>query len=72
WFKFFAKLTIGLIAIGTVFYFGTRQHDWLELRNTPMIRIGLLTLWLSLAGFVYLVTLWVTGFRTKDFLHQAK
>ncbi|MFM6923661.1 MAG: lipid II flippase MurJ, partial [Polynucleobacter victoriensis] len=47
WFKFFAKLTIGLIAIGVVFYFGARQHDWLELRNTPMIRIGLLTLWLS-------------------------
>lgn len=72
WFKFFAKLSIGLVAIGVVFYFGARQHDWLELRNTPMIRIGLLTLWLSLAGFVYLVTLWLTGFRTKDFLHQAK
>jgi putative peptidoglycan lipid II flippase len=72
WLKFFAKLSIGLITIGAVFYFGARQHNWLELRNTPMIRIGLLTLWLSLAGFVYLATLWLTGFRTKDFLHQAK
>jgi putative peptidoglycan lipid II flippase len=72
WVKFFMKLAIGLIAITVVFYFGARQHDWLELRNTPMIRIGLLMLWLSLAGFVYLGTLWMTGFRTKDFLYQAK
>jgi putative peptidoglycan lipid II flippase len=59
------------VAIGIIFYFGARQHDWLELRNTPFIRIAWLGLWLALAGGVYMSTLWLTGFRVKDFLYKA-
>jgi putative peptidoglycan lipid II flippase len=72
WLKFFFKLALGLIGVTFVFYFGAQQHDWIELRNTPMVRIGWLTLWLGFAAVVYLGSLWITGFRTKDFLYQAK
>ena len=72
WVKFFFKLALGLIGVTIVFYFGAQQHDWIELRNTPMVRIGWLTLWLGFAAVVYLGSLWITGFRTKDFLYQAK
>jgi putative peptidoglycan lipid II flippase len=71
WLKFLFKLSIALVAIGIIFYFGARQHDWLELRNTPFIRIAWLGLWLALAGGVYMSTLWLTGFRVKDFLYKA-
>jgi putative peptidoglycan lipid II flippase len=37
-----------------------------------MVRIGWLMLWLGLAAVVYFGSLWITGFRTKDFLYQAK
>jgi putative peptidoglycan lipid II flippase len=72
WLKFFLKLTIGLVGVTLVFYFGAQQHDWIELRNTPMVRIGWLIAWLGFAALVYLGSLWITGFRTKDFLYQAK
>lgn len=71
WFKFFARLLLALIGIAIIFYLGARQHDWLALRETPMIRIGLLGAWLGLAGALYLGILWITGFRTKDFLYKA-
>jgi len=72
WLKFFIRLLIALAAVTVVFYFGAQQHDWIELRNTPMIRIGWLFIWLTFAAIVYLGSLWITGFRTKDFLYQAK
>jgi putative peptidoglycan lipid II flippase len=72
WFKFFVRLLPPLAGIATVFYFGARAHDWLELRQTPMVRIGLLTTWLGVAGSVYLGLLWITGFKIKDFIYQAK
>jgi putative peptidoglycan lipid II flippase len=71
WLKFFFKLSIGLVAIGIIFFLGAHQHDWLELKNTPFIRIAWLCLWLAVAGLVYLGTLWLTGFRVKDFLYKA-
>jgi putative peptidoglycan lipid II flippase len=71
WLKFLFKLCIALVAIGIIFYYGAHQHDWLELKNTPFIRIVWLSLWLALAGGVYLGTLWLTGFRVKDFLYKA-
>jgi putative peptidoglycan lipid II flippase len=65
------KLSIALVAIGIIFYYGAHQHDWLELKSTPFIRIVWLGSWLALAGGVYLGTLWLTGFRVKDFLYKA-
>jgi len=72
WLKFFFKLALGLIGVTIVFYFGAQQHDWIELRSSPMVRIGWLMLWLGFAAVVYFGSLWITGFRTKDFLYQAK
>ena len=72
WLKFFAKLSIGLVGVVIVFYLGAQQHDWIALKDTPLIRIGLMVLWLGLAATVYLGSLWLTGFRAKDFLFQAK
>jgi putative peptidoglycan lipid II flippase len=71
WLKFMFKLSIALVAIGIIFYYGAHQHDWLELKSTPFIRIAWLGSWLALAGGVYLGTLWLTGFRVKDFLYKA-
>ncbi|TXI14298.1 MAG: murein biosynthesis integral membrane protein MurJ [Polynucleobacter sp.] len=72
WLKFFAKLSVGLVGVVIVFYLGAQQHDWIALKDTPLIRIGLMVLWLGLAATVYLSSLWLTGFRAKDFLFQAK
>ncbi len=71
WLKFFGRLFLALIVIAIIFYLGAHQHDWLALRESPMIRIGLLGAWLSFAGAAYLGILWITGFRTKDFLYKA-
>jgi putative peptidoglycan lipid II flippase len=71
WIPFLLKLGIALIAISGVFYLGASQHDWLSLRSTPLIRIGLLISWIGLAGFVYLSSLWMLGFRASDFFYKA-
>lgn len=71
WGKFALKLSIALIVIGLVLFYGANAHDWLALGTSPMIRIGLFILWLSGAMVAYFATLALVGFRTKDFIHRA-
>ena len=72
WLPFLWRLGLALISIGLILYAGAHQHNWIELRHTPLIRIGLLTGWLAIAGATYLGVLWILGFRTKDFLYRTE
>jgi putative peptidoglycan lipid II flippase len=71
WIPFFLKLSVALIVTAGVFYLGSTQHNWLDLRNTPLLRIGLLIVWIGGAGFIYLGSLWLLGFRASDFFYKA-
>ena len=72
WVKFLSKLTLALIGIGLIFYLGAQQHDWIALRSTPLIRIGLLMGWIAIASITYLGILWVLGFKARDFLYKTE
>jgi putative peptidoglycan lipid II flippase len=72
WLPFLWRLGLALISIGLILYVGAHQHNWIELRHTPLIRISLLTGWLAVAGATYLGVLWILGFRTKDFLYRTE
>lgn len=72
WIKFLLKICLALIGIGLILYVGAHQHNWIELGQTPLIRIGLLIGWLTLAGTTYLSILWILGFRARNFLYKTE
>lgn len=66
WLKFFTKLFAALILLGLTLWFGMgTEQSWLV--RTGWTRIIHLS-WLIAAGIaVYFATLWVLGFRLRDF-----
>jgi len=71
WLKFFARLAFAVGMFGTVLYFGASQHNWIELQVTPLLRIMLMIGWGSCAVLVYFLTLWIIGFKFKEFLRHS-
>lgn len=71
WLKFFSQLLGGLIALGGVLYWGQQSHDWLQLQNTPFLRIGLLLMWCAFAAIAYFAVLWLCGIKFKQFLRHS-
>jgi putative peptidoglycan lipid II flippase len=72
WLKYFGQLIIGLLPLGFLLFYGAHAHDWLALQANPLIRIGLLGLWLAGAAIVYFLSLWLVGLRWQNFLRHAK
>jgi putative peptidoglycan lipid II flippase len=72
WGKYLLQLLVGLSPLGVLLFFGAQAHDWLALQANPLIRIGLLGLWLLGAALVYFATLWMVGLRWQNFLRHAK
>ena len=66
WFKFFTKLFAALILLGLTLWFGMgTEQSWLA--RTGWARVIHLS-WLITAGIaIYFATLWVLGFRLRDF-----
>lgn len=70
WLKFFTKLFAALILLGLTLWFGMgTEQSWLV--RTGWTRIIHLS-WLIAAGItVYFATLWVLGFRLRDFSRRG-
>ncbi|MEI7531567.1 MAG: murein biosynthesis integral membrane protein MurJ [Betaproteobacteria bacterium] len=71
WLKFLTQLTFSLSFFSAVLYFGAHQHDWINLRQTPILRIMFLCGWSLLAASVYFLCLWITGLKFKEFLKHS-
>lgn len=70
WLMFLAKISVALLALGLVLWFGmgTESH-WLATRGWSRV---LNLAWLvALGGFVYFAVLGVLGFRLKDFSRRS-
>ena len=70
WAAFILKLIIALIVMGTTLWFisGT-SSQWLQWHTSE--RIFRLTLTVVFGAVIYFATLWVVGFRLRDFKRRA-
>jgi putative peptidoglycan lipid II flippase len=70
WPAFFARLAAALAAMGAALWFvGGPPGPWLEW--PPGARLGRLALVVCCGAGVYFATLWLAGFRLKDFQRRA-
>ena len=70
WPAFYAKLLAALLIMGAALWFaGGSASDWM--RWNLLERLLRLALIVTLGGGVYFATLWVTGFRWRDFKCRA-
>jgi putative peptidoglycan lipid II flippase len=70
WSAFYVKLMLALGAMGTALWLVTGS-DSLWLGIDPFERIGRLTLLVIFGAATYFATLWVLGFRLRDFKRRA-
>ena len=71
WAKFFLRLLPALIVMGGVAYAGAMRIDWIAMQAHPLLRAGALALLVSLCGVAYFATLFLVGFRFRDFKRSA-
>ncbi|MEG2963382.1 MAG: lipid II flippase MurJ, partial [Janthinobacterium sp.] len=71
WTKFFLRLLPALIVMGGVAAFGALRIDWIAMQAHPLLRAGALALLVSLCGVAYFATLFLVGFRFRDFKRHA-
>lgn len=70
WLTFTLKLAVGMLAMALVLYFGMgRESGWLQ-NNLPGRTIHLSWL-VPLGAATYFSTLWILGFRLRDFKRRA-
>jgi putative peptidoglycan lipid II flippase len=67
WFAFLLRQACGLFAMAIPLWYASSHLDWMSLQTTPWLRFFWLLGVLSVAGFTYLLTLWVLGMRLKHF-----
>jgi putative peptidoglycan lipid II flippase len=72
WWKYLARLGVGLIPLGLILHYGSQAHNWIDLQAQPWLRIGLLVGWLSLAAVIYFIGIRLGGIRWQNFLRHAK
>jgi putative peptidoglycan lipid II flippase len=71
WGKFFLRLAVGVGMFGAVLYVGANYHNWIDLQANPLSRISLMMGWGVCAVIVYFFTLWIIGFKFKEFLRHS-
>lgn len=70
WPRFLAKLTLALIAMASLLWFGMGQEkQWLHYGFDS--RIAHLALLVCGGAGIYFATLWLLGFRVRDFRRRA-
>ena len=57
--------------MGGVAYAGALRIDWIAMQAHPLLRAGALALLVSLCGVAYFATLFLVGFRFRDFKRSA-
>ncbi|MDB5804151.1 MAG: mviN [Betaproteobacteria bacterium] len=68
WGIFLLKLAVALGVMGLVLWLlSPADQQWINWRTQPWLRIGALTGIVSAGALVYFATLWVLGFRLRDF-----
>ena len=70
WAKFLAKVALALLAMGAALWW-TRGADALWLEATVWWRIGRLSMLVGLGAAIYFLTLWLLGFRLRDFAKKG-
>jgi putative peptidoglycan lipid II flippase len=70
WPLFYAKLAVAMLAMGIALWFATgNATDWLHWGLPErLLRLSALV---SLGATIYFATLWLTGFRLRDFKRRA-
>ena len=70
WLVFYAKLVVAMLVMGVALWFSVGDpDDWM--RWNLMSRLLRLSLLVSLGAVIYFATLWLTGFRLRDFKRRA-
>jgi putative peptidoglycan lipid II flippase len=70
WAAFYAKLAIAMLVMGVTLWFACGDAiDWL--RWGLLERLAHLSVVVSLGAITYFATLWITGFRLRDFKRRA-
>ncbi len=67
WFMFLIKLTGALFLLAGVALWAASYFDWIAMQSTPFYRAVALAGVMSLCGIVYFGSLFVMGFRLRDF-----
>ncbi len=70
WPVFYAKLAVAMLVMGSALWFaGGAAADWIRWSlSERLLRLALIV---SLGAAIYFTTLWLTGFRLRDFKRRA-
>ena len=72
WGKFYLKLLVAVSLMGAAAWFGQLQLDWLAMQQHPFLRAGALLLLITLCAAIYFLSLFLMGFRFRDFKRRSK
>ena len=70
WTRFVLRIVPSLVALGLVLMWAQRHLDWIALGHHPAQRVGWLMVVMLAAGLAYFSTLFLFGFRPRDFTRR--
>lgn len=71
WMVFVLKVLVALLAMGAALYAMNRGIDWIGLRSHWLVRVGCLAAVVAGGALVYFASLFLLGFRPRDFRKHA-
>src|SRR5690606_15352236 len=72
WSLFIARLILPLGALAALLWAASHQLDWLALGATPLLRALWMAGVIAACTVTYFLTLWIAGFRPKDFTRRGR
>jgi putative peptidoglycan lipid II flippase len=72
WGKFYLKLLVAVSLMGAAAWFSAAKVDWLAMHQHPFLRAGALFLLITICAVIYFLSLFIMGFRFRDFKRRAK
>jgi putative peptidoglycan lipid II flippase len=72
WGYFFIRVIAALLVLAGASLWIADQFDWIGMKSEPFMRIGAMALVMVFCGIVYFGSLFLMGFRTRDFLRRSK
>lgn len=70
WTRFMMRIVPSLVALGLVLLWAQRHLDWIALGHHPAQRVGWLMAVMLASGLAYFSTLFLFGFRLRDFTRR--
>lgn len=71
WAAFFARLGAALLLLAVAAHWTATQFDWIAMHATPWLRIGTLSMIITMCILVYFGALFALGFRFSDFKRES-